>query len=47
MLNQNSGPWHKGYVKINLEGPMELYCGNKSAIDIAHNPSLSMIEQNI
>lgn len=26
------------YLKINWKGPMKLYCDNKSAIDIAHNP---------
>ena len=31
-------------LKIKWEGPMKLYCDNKSTINIAHSP---MIEQNI
>ncbi|BAT73097.1 hypothetical protein VIGAN_01055600 [Vigna angularis var. angularis] len=25
-------------LKVDLKGPMKLYCDNKSAIEIAHNP---------
>ncbi|RVW12495.1 Copia protein [Vitis vinifera] len=33
--------WLKGLLRelqVNLENPMRLYCGNKSTINIAHNP---------
>ena len=33
--------WIKGIIKelgVEIEGPMKLYCDNKAAITIAHNP---------